>query len=78
MRIVARDRGRALSARPSVIEPVQFIDRKYFVVKPSLRPQLVDEHLSKRSNARELPLFDKSEPCFHIRDCAAQAVISKS
>ena len=71
MRIVTRDRGRTLSTRPLVVEPVQLIDRKYFVGKPSLRPQLVDEHLSKRSNACELPLFDKSEPCFHICDCAA-------
>ena len=70
--------GGTLSARLSVIEPVQLIDCKCFVGKPSLRSQLVDEHLSKRSKACKLALFDKSEPCFHIRDRSAQAVIGKS
>jgi hypothetical protein len=76
-RIMAGDRGSALATRPSVIQPVQFIDRKWLVGKLALRPQLVDEHLTKRRKACELPLFDKREPRFHIGDGTPQAVVGK-
>ena len=75
--IIFPDRGIALSTRPPVIEPVQLVDRECLVAKPALRPQLVDEHLSERSNAGELSVFDEREPGLHIRDGAAQALIGK-
>lgn len=75
--VVVRDRGIAVSTRSAVIEPVQFINRECPVAKSALRPQLVDEHLSERSNAGELSVFDEREPAIHIRDGAAQALIGK-
>jgi hypothetical protein len=74
---VGRDRQIALSTRSAVIQPVQLVDRKRLIRKPSLRPQLVNEHLTKRRKGCEPTLFDKIEPRVDIRNCPAQAITRK-